>query len=129
MDTCGPHTIDNTPLVFKWDVIRGDTAKLKVEFLENDETTYVDISTWDFVASVYDSSTSTREQLDIIIETGYVELIADPFITETWGIGSDPLGTVASIKFDLQVITSEDVTWTPVIGTINVVGDISGSTL
>jgi len=129
MDTCGPHTFDDTPLIFKWDVVRGDTAKLKVEFFENDETTYVDISTWDFIASAYNSATSTNEELDVDVSTGYVEIIAEPFITETWGIGSVPSGTVANIKFDLQVITADDVTWTPIIGTINVIGDISGSTL
>jgi hypothetical protein len=36
---------------------------------------------------------------------------------------------VENIKFDLQVITADYTTWTPVIGTINVIGDISGSTL
>lgn len=129
MDTCGPHNLKSTPINLKWDVIRGDTAKLKVEFFQNDEVTYIDISTWDFTASAYNSATSTNDELEVVVSTGYVEIIAEPFITETWGVGSNPGGTVANIKFDLQAINADDVTWTPIMGNINVIGDISGSTL
>ena len=33
-----PESFGNTPAIVKWTVVRGDTARLRVDFLENDET-------------------------------------------------------------------------------------------
>lgn len=129
MAICEPQGIDNSPINIKWDIVRGDTATLKVEFFENDEETAIDISTWDFIASAYDSATQVNDELDINVGSGYVEIVAEPFITETWGQGNKPGALATKLNFDLQVITADDITWTPVAGTINVIGDISGSTL
>jgi hypothetical protein len=129
MTTCGPHHLDNLPINIKWDIVRGDTATLKVEFFENDETTYIDISQWDFSASAYDPISEVRDDLEVIVSTGYVEILAESLVTESWGINSTLSGLVARLNFDLQVITQDDITWTPVSGTINVSADVSGSTL
>lgn len=129
MATCGPHHLNNSPINIKWDIVRGDTATLKVEFFENDETTYIDISQWDFSASAYDPITEIRDDLEVIVSTGYVEILAESFITENWGIDSTSSGLIARLNFDLQAITNDDITWTPISGTINVSADVSGSTL
>lgn len=129
MTLCGPHTLDSFPIKINWKVVRGDTATLRVDFLENDELTFVDISDWEFAASAYDSSTQIVDDLEVVVNTGYVEIIAEPFITENWGISKNPNSLVAKLSFDLQVITSDDITWTPIIGDINVIGDITGSSL
>ncbi len=34
------------PINIKWKVVRGDTATLRVDFLEDDETTEIDIDDW-----------------------------------------------------------------------------------
>lgn len=112
------------PIHLKWNVVRGDTAKLKVEFLENDETTYFDISDWSFASSAYDAKGDVVDELDVDVNEGYVEIIAPSDITETWGEGFSSV--IAELAFDLEVTTTDEI-WTPVIGTIVVAADITGS--
>jgi hypothetical protein len=127
MTTCGPQTFGADPANIKWNVVRGDTAILLVQFLEEDEETFRDTSGWDFVATAYDPISGNTDELETEDGEGYVEITAPAFVTEGWGSGSG--GRVAELKFDLQVITEDDVTWTPVIGTISVIGDITGGNL
>jgi hypothetical protein len=112
------------PINLKWNIVRGDTAKLKIEFLENDEVTYFDISDWTFASSAYDSKGDIVDELDVTVGTGYVEIIAPDDITETWGEGFSSV--IAELGFDLEV-TVENEIWTPVVGTIVVAADITGS--
>jgi hypothetical protein len=111
------------PINFKWNVVRGDTAKLRIEFLENDESTYLDISDWTFVSSSYDTKGEALDELDVVVGTGYVDIIADSDITENWGVGFSSV--VAELAFDLEVIIDNEI-WTPIIGTIVVAADVSG---
>jgi hypothetical protein len=127
MTTCSPQIFGAYPATIKWNVVRGDTALLLVEFLEDDEETFRDTSDWSFTATAHDPIADTTDELEIEEGQGYVNIIAPAFITECWGSGTG--GRVAELKFDLQVLTDEDITWTPVIGTISVVGDISGANL
>lgn len=112
------------PIHLKWNVTRGDTAKLKVEFLQNDEVTYFDISDWTFASSAYDAKGDVVDELDVNVSTGYVEIVAPSDITETWGEGFSSV--IAELAFDLEVTTTNEI-WTPVIGTIVVAADITGS--
>jgi hypothetical protein len=111
------------PINFKWNVVRGDTAKIRIEFLENDESTYLDISDWTFVSSSYDTKGEALDELDVVVGTGYVDIIADSDITENWGVGFSSV--VAELAFDLEVIIDNEI-WTPIIGTIVVAADVSG---
>ncbi len=113
----------NKPINLKWNIVRGDTAKLKVEFLENDEVTYFDISSWSFASSSYDSKGDVVDELDVVKYDGYVEIVAPSDITETWGEGFSSV--IAELAFDLE-ITVDDEIWTPIIGTIVVAADITG---
>lgn len=111
------------PISLKWNVVRGDTAKLRVEFLENDEVTYFDISDWTFASSAYDSKGDAVDELDVTIGDGYVDIIAASDITENWGVGFSSV--VAELAFDLEITIGNDI-WTPIIGTIVVSADITG---
>jgi hypothetical protein len=126
VNSCGPEIFGADPANIKWNVVRGDTATLKVEFWENDEVTAYDTSNWEYKSSTYDSIGDVIDSLEVTPGTGYVEITATPEITSLWGNGWS--GTVAELSFDLQV-TIDDVVWTPVIGTISVIADITRGSL
>ena len=124
-----------SPINIQWKVVRGDTATLKIEFLEDDEVTPIDISDWTFVSSSYDSSGDTLDELTVEKYTGYVIITALSETTKLWGTGYR--NTVLELPFDLEIIIPNDesgaiepeITWTPVIGTIVVLSDITGTGL
>jgi hypothetical protein len=124
MTMCGPEIFGANPVKIKWNVVRGDSASLRVEFLENDEQTRFSTSEWTYKANAYDPKGDTIDELEVVSHNGYVDIKATPEITQYWGTGYTT--QVAELTFDLEVIIDE-VTWTPVIGTIIVYGDISGS--
>jgi hypothetical protein len=111
------------PISFKWNIVRGDTAKLKIEFLQNDETTKFDVSDWTFASSAYDYKGDVLDELEVNAGTGYVEIVAPSDVTENWGTGFGSV--VAELAFDLEVTINNEV-WTPIIGTIVVSADITG---
>jgi hypothetical protein len=121
-----PESFGNTPAIVKWNVVRGDTARLRVDFLENDETTTFDIEEWNFASTTYDNRGDVLDSLTVEVEDGYVNIIAPPEITSFWGSGYN--GTVAEIAFDLEV-QIDDIIWTPVLGTIKVAADVTAGTL
>lgn len=124
MTLCGPEIFGADPIRIKWQVVRGDTATMRVEFFENDETTSYDISGWDFVSTTYDLRGDVLDELDVVVGSGYVDITAPSSVTESWGTGYSSV--VAELVFDLEVTIDDGTIWTPVLGTINVLGDISG---
>jgi hypothetical protein len=114
------------PYNMKWTVVRGDTAVLRVEFLQDDEVTKYSTSTWEYAAYAYDFKGDVLDELETSAGSGYVEITAPAEITKFWGIGYKAV--VAELAFDLQV-TIDDTVWTPVIGTITVIGDVTGGSL
>jgi hypothetical protein len=122
--SCSPEIFGANPANIKWQVVRGDTASLRVDFYENDESTPFDTSDWQFTATSYDFRGDILDELEVDASEGYVVITAPAEITEFWGVGYN--STVAELAFDLQVIVDDSV-WTPVIGTITVFGDVSGS--
>lgn len=121
---CGPEIFGADPVRIKWNVVRGDTASLRVEFLDNDEVTYFDTSNWEYVASSYDPKGDIIDELTVTPGEGYVDIVAGSDLTQFWGTGYG--SALAELTFDLQV-TIDDTIWTPVIGNILVIGDVSGS--
>ena len=120
------------PAYVQWKVVRGDTALLKVQFLESDEVTYFDTDSWTYLATAYDPTGDILDELVVVAEAGFVTIKAPASITANWGTKYESV--VSELKFDLQVtipeVGEEDTVWTPVIGTICVLGDVSpGSTL
>ena len=132
---CSP-TIEKfgaTPANIQWSVVRGDSANLKIEFFEDDEVTAYDTSDWTYVATSYDPSGQVLDDLPVVAGSGYAEIQVPALTTVNWG--TSYRSVVAELSFDLEVIIAagsgegEDTTWTPVIGTICVLGDVSGTSL
>lgn len=123
MTMCAPENFGADPARIKWNVVRGDTSPLRVEFLQDDEVTYFDTSDWTYRANAYDPKTDIIDELEVSVHNGYVDINMPASITELWGTGYNTV--VAELMFDLQV-TIDEVIWTPVIGTINVFGNVSG---
>lgn len=118
------------PINIQWKVVRGDTATLKIEFLENDEKTYIDTTDWSYAASSYDSSGDILDELTVDAYSGYAIITAPASLTAFWGIGYK--NVVAELPFDLEVTITDgadETIWTPVLGTITVLSDITPSGL
>ena len=122
--SCSPEIFGANPANVKWQVVRGDTASLRVEFYENDEITPFDTEDWIFSSTSYDFRGDVLDELEVEAGDGYVVITAPAEITEFWGAGYT--STVAELAFDVQV-DIDGTTWTPVIGTITVLGDVTGT--
>lgn len=127
MTSCEPEIFGADPAIIKWQVVRGDTAVLRVQFLENDEVTAFNTSDWTYEASAYDFKGDVTDELETSGGEGYVDITATSDITQYWGNGF--ASTVAELAFDLQVTTGDGTVWTPVVGTISVLGDVTGGSL
>jgi hypothetical protein len=125
---CDQQTLGADPLYFKWNVVRGDTSSIVFQFLENDEVTELDMSDWTFVATAFNNKNQQSYDLDVALTGGQVEVTATSDVTATWGNGISQ-SAVAELNFDLQATNLDGTVWTPVIGTIVVIGDVTGGTL
>lgn len=122
-----PEIHGSDPAYIQWKIVRGDTAVLKVEFLNNDEVTPFDISDWEFAATTYDYKGDFLDELEVSVIDGYVEITAPAEITSLWGQGYKSV--VLELPFDLQVTIDDEVIWTPVLGTIKVLADVTAGSL
>ena len=112
------------PANVQWTLVRGDSSQLRVDFLNYDEVTAWNISTWTFASTAYDPINESYEELTVTKYSGYVIISASADITSTWGLNY--ASVMAEIPFDLKVtIPSTSTTWTPVVGTICVIGDVT----
>ena len=118
-----------SPANIQWTVVRGDTATLLVEFLEDDEITPFDCSEWTFRATAYDPMGNVLDNLTVTVDDNEATITAPASVTEDWGTGYNQVS--AELKFDLEVIieggsgANADTVWTPVIGTICVLSDMT----
>jgi len=127
---CGTSSINQVganPVNIKWKVVRGDTATLRVDFLQDDEATVIDIDDWSFTSSSYDASGDLLDELTVDKYDGYVIITAPAETTKYWGVGYKSI--VADLPFDLEITTDDDVVWTPILGTITVYSDITPGAL
>jgi hypothetical protein len=127
---CGTSSINQVganPVNIKWKVVRGDTATLRVDFLEDDETTTIDIDDWTFAATSYDASGDVLDELAVAKYDGYVIITAAAELTKFWGLGYKTV--VADLPFDLEITTDDGIVWTPILGTITVYSDITPGAL
>ena len=127
---CAP-TIEKygaSPANIQWTVVRGDSATLKIEFFEDDEVTYWDTDGWTFSSTAFDPAGEVLDELTVTDEAGYVTISISADTTLNWGTQYKTV--VAELPFDLQVTSpggsgEEDTIWTPVTGTICVLGNVS----
>ena len=122
---CSPEiqTIGSNPAMINWKVVRGDTSRLRIEFLENDESSNYDTSDWTYVSTAYNKNTQESYTLEVTPSAGYVDIVAPADVTAEWG--AQRTGTVAELDFDLQVTFDDNTVWTPVVGVISVTADIT----
>jgi hypothetical protein len=117
-----------SPANIQWTVVRGDSATLKIEFFEDDETTYWDTDGWTFLSTSYDPAGEVLDELTVTDEVGYVTISVPAETTANWG--SQYKTVVSELPFDLQVTIpggsgEDDTIWTPVVGTICVLGNVT----
>lgn len=119
----------SSPINIQWTVIRGDTATLKIEFFDDDETTVWDTSDWIYLSTAYDPSGDVLDNLTVTADDGFVTITAPALVTKNWG--TKYKSVVAELPFDLQVTIpgDTDTIWTPLVGTICVLGDVSPGSL
>ena len=123
MCSTGIQKYGSNPIDIQWNIVRGDTASLTIDFLENDESTYFDTDGWAYRATAYDPS---GDNLEVTAGSGTVTINVPASVTKNWG--TKYTRVVAELPFDLQAFLPadcEDTIWTPVIGTIRVLGDVS----
>lgn len=128
---CPPETLvlGANPANIHWNVVRGDTSKIRINFFETNEVDDLSTDGWLYAATAYNPANNTYHELLVIEENGFIEIIATPEISNAWGTAAS--GIVAELAFDLEITIpavepeTEDTIWTPVIGTISVVGDIT----
>ncbi len=113
----------NYPANVMWQVVRGDTATLKVEFLESDEKTLWDTSEWTYVATAYDKFGDVLDELTVSVEGDYILITAPSSVTENWGTKFGVV--VADLIFDLEATLPDGTVWTPIVGSITVIGDVT----
>jgi hypothetical protein len=125
---CSP-TIEKfgaTPANIQWTVVRGDYASFTVSLLEDDEVTEFDTEGWTFSATAYDPVSDFLDDLSVTVDGSVITVIASAEITSNWG--TQYKSVVSELSFDLQAIVPDGastITWTPVIGTICVLGDVT----
>ena len=127
--SCSPDsviTIGSEPVNVKWNVVRGDDASTTFEWFESDGVTPKVTTGWTYSASAYDPKTQTKYTLTTTANAGNVVVSIPHSVSALWGTGSSTI--VAELSFDLQVTISGEI-WTPVLGTIVVRSDITGSSL
>jgi hypothetical protein len=118
-----------SPANIQWTVVRGDTATLLVEFLEDDEVTGFDTTDWTYKATSYDPAGDVLDDLPVEASGNGVTITAPASITANWGTAYKQVA--AELKFDLEVTieggsgADADMVWTPVLGTICVLSDIT----
>jgi hypothetical protein len=127
---CAP-TIEKygaSPANIQWTVVRGNNATLKIEFFEDNETTYWDTDGWTFLSTSYDPMGDVLDELLVTEEAGYVTISIPAETTLNWG--NQYKSVVSELPFDLQVTIpggsgEQDTVWTPVVGTICVLGNVT----
>jgi hypothetical protein len=132
------QTLGSNPAMINWRIVRGDTAKLRVSFLEKNEVDQYDTTGWTYSSTAYDPKSDTSYPLTVVLVDEYVDIIAPAELTETWG-AQQKTAVVAELSFDLQVSfpvsDNEDPQepwpeiWTPIIGNITVIGDVTGGSI
>ena len=128
MTLCEPDTICAKPVNVKWNVVRGDTSTLRIDFLAEDEVTATDITGWNIQATAYDSKTVLSYALGVTANDGWIVITAEEDITELWAPGVQRY-RAQELNFDVQVTFADFTVWTPVIGTISVIADVTGANL
>jgi hypothetical protein len=127
MTLCAEDVLGSTPVNIEWNIVRGDTATLRVDFLEEDEVTVYDITNWVIEATVYNPKNAVTNELEITKNNGWIVVTAEADLTSQWGGGTRYRAN--ELNFDIQVTLQDNTVWTPVIGVISLISDVTGASL
>jgi hypothetical protein len=127
MTLCAPDVLGLEPVNITWNIVRGDTANIRIDFLEEDETTYYDISQWQIISTVYDPKTTIFDEISVTKNQGWIVVTATAEETRLWGNGMK--SRLNELAFDVEVILNDGSVWTPVKGSISLIGDVTGGIL
>ena len=127
MTLCAEDVLGSTPVNIEWNIVRGDTATLRVDFLQDDEVTAYDITTWGIECTVYNPKNGANNDLDITKNDGWIVVTARADLTAQWGDGIRYRAN--ELNFDIEVTLNDGTVWTPVIGVISLIADVSGARL
>ncbi len=105
-----------------------DLNKYLANKIMHDEITYWDTDGWTFLSTSYDPTGDVLDQLTVTEEAGYVTISVPAETTLNWG--NQYKSVVSELPFDLQVTIpggsgEQDTVWTPVVGTICVLGNVT----
>jgi len=127
MSICAPDVLGLEPVNVTWNIVRGDTANLRIDFLESDEETHYDISQWQILSTVYDPKTTIFDEILVTKNQGWIVVTATAEETRLWGAGMKSRPN--ELSFDVEVTLADGSVWTPVRGSISLIGDVTGGTL
>ena len=127
MTLCAEDVLGSTPVNIEWNVVRGDTATLRVDFLEDDEVTPYDITNWGIEATVYNPKNGVTNELEITKNNGWIVVTAESDLTSQWGDGTRYRAN--ELNFDIEVVLDDNTVWTPVLGVISLIADVTGAGL
>lgn len=127
MSLCAEDVYGVEPVSIKWNVVRGDTATLRIDFFEEDEENRIDISGWRVESTVFNPQNNEFIELDVTVNDGWIVVTAEENVTALWGSGMSQ--RVNELSFDIEVILEDNSTWTPVRGFVSVISDVTGGTL
>jgi hypothetical protein len=127
MTLCAEDVLGSSPVNVKWNIVRGDTATLRIDFLQDDEVTPYNISSWVIESTVYNPKTGARNDLEITKNSGWIVVTARADLTAQWGDGFRY--RVNELNFDVEVTLADGTVWTPVVGVVSLISDISGARL
>jgi hypothetical protein len=119
MTLCAEDVLGSSPVNVKWNIVRGDTATLRIDFLEEDEVTPYNISSWVIESTVYNPKTGARNDLEITKNSGWIVVTARADITAQWGDGFRY--RVNELNFDVEVTLADGTVWTPVVGVVSLI--------
>lgn len=127
MSLCAEDVLGVEPVNVKWNVVRGDTSTLRIDFYQEDEEARFDISNWRFESTAFNPQDRSFTELSVTVNDGWILITAEEDITAQWGSGIQ--ARVNELSFDIEVLLEDNTVWTPVRGFISVIGDVTGGTL
>lgn len=112
--------VGSSPANVMWTVVRGDDAKLSLQFLDTDGVTPLNVSGW-----TYSSKVKTASGLvSATVTPGASSTVVIHITDEQTSAMDIPTASPASYPFDLQVTKADETVWTPLIGTLRVLPDV-----
>jgi len=110
-----------SPAKIVWNVVRGDDSSIEITLLD-DNGTALNTTGWTYSSKARNGY--TLHNLTVTAVQNVVTIKAPALTTALWGAG-ELTNPAAQLPFDLQVTKSDATKWTPVIGRIVVIPDVT----